>query len=120
MPKPAAVFRWTEMKTDAPLPLLERQRVIGERMMISRVVLKQGCDVPLHHHENEQMSVVVSGRLRFGLGNPGDADRREVEVGAGEVLHLPGNVPHSALALEETVVLDVFSPVSEGTGIDRR
>ncbi len=115
-----ALHRWTDITTDTPMPLLERQRIIGERMMVSRVVLKKGCDVPLHSHDNEQISIIVSGRLRFGLGNPGASDREELEVGPGEVLHLPGGVPHSALALQDTEVLDLFSPVSERTGIDQR
>lgn len=119
MARPAAVHRWTDLAADTPMPLLERRRVIGEKAMISRVLLKKGCQVPLHSHENEQFAIVLSGKVRFGLGNPGAADRREVELGAGEVLELPGNVPHSALALEETIILDVFSPTSEKTGIDR-
>jgi quercetin dioxygenase-like cupin family protein len=64
------------------------------------------------------MSCIISGRLRFGLGAEGSPERREVTLGPGEVIHLPSNVPHSADALEETVVLDVFAPPSAGTGID--
>lgn len=119
MSQDAAVYRWSDLKVDAPMALLERRRVVGERMMLSNVLLKKGCDVPLHQHENEQFAVVMSGKVRFGLGAPGTPQRREVVLGAGEVLHLPANVPHSALALEETVILDMFSPISETTGIDR-
>jgi len=120
MARRAVVHRWNELTVDTPMPLLERRRVIGEKMMISRVLLKKGCDVPLHSHENEQFALVMSGKVRFGLGNPGEPGREEVVVSAGEVLHLPGNVPHSAFALEETLILDLFSPVSEATGIDRK
>ena len=102
------------------MALLERRRIIGEKMMISRVLLRQGCDVPTHSHENEQFACILSGRLRFGLGEPGSPDRREVVVSAGEVLHLPSGVPHSAFAEENSVVLDLFSPPSATTGIDRR
>jgi quercetin dioxygenase-like cupin family protein len=110
------------LKEDRPMALLARRRVMGERMMISRVVLEKGCEVPTHLHENEQMAIVLSGRLRFGLGEKGKAGYREVTLtgeGGGQVLHLPGNLPHSAFAEERTVVLDVFSPVCEKTGIDR-
>ena len=116
----AAVYTWSDLKVDTPMPLLERTRVSGEKMMISRVLLRKGCDVPTHAHENEQFAMVVSGKVRFGLGAPGAPDRRDVIVGAGQVLHLPSNVPHSAFALEETLILDIFSPPSATTGIDRK
>jgi quercetin dioxygenase-like cupin family protein len=88
--------------------------------MISHVTLQRGCRVPTHSHANEQFSCVLSGRLRFGVGAEGSPGRREVVVGPGEVMHLLPNVPHSADAEEDTVVLDIFSPPSERTGIDRR
>lgn len=87
--------------------------------MISEVLLERGCHVPTHQHPNEQFAMVVRGRLRFGLGAPSTPERREVTIGPGEVIHLPCNLPHSAEALEETLVLDLFSPVSHATGIDR-
>jgi quercetin dioxygenase-like cupin family protein len=101
------------------MPLLERRRVIGEQAMISHVTLHKGCSVPTHAHTNEQFCCVLSGRLRFGLGADNAPDRREVTVSAGEVLHLPSNLPHSADALEDTIVLDIFSPPSQTTGIDQ-
>lgn len=99
---------------------IARQRIIGEKMMISKVFLDRGCIVPTHRHENEQFACIMSGALRFGLGAEGSAERREIIVKAGEVLHLPSNLPHSAEAIEDTVVLDLFSPPSAATGIDRR
>jgi quercetin dioxygenase-like cupin family protein len=116
----AAVYRWADLKPDTPMALLERRRIIGEQAMLSRVLLKKGCSVPTHHHENEQFACVMSGRIRFGLGAVGSPQRREVTLTAGEVVHFPSNVPHSADALEDTLVLDIFSPPSETTGIDRR
>ncbi|MEC9372891.1 MAG: cupin domain-containing protein [Planctomycetota bacterium] len=114
----APVFNWSKLTTDAPMPLLERQRIIGEQAMISRVTLRKGCRVPTHAHANEQFACILTGCLRFGIGEEGSSDRRDVDVRGGEVIHLPANVPHSAEALEDTVVLDVFSPPSEKTGID--
>jgi len=116
----ATVHRWAELKGDRPMALLERRRVIGEKAMLSQVRLEKGCLVPTHAHANEQFACILSGALKFGIGAEGSAARREVVVRAGEVLHLPANVPHSAEAVEATVVLDVFSPPSEKTGIDRR
>lgn len=115
----AVYCRWSDLPQDYPMDLLARQRVIGQQAMVSRVTLKKGCFVPTHLHENEQIACVLSGCLRFGLGEEGAADRREQDVGAGEILLLPSRAPHSALALEDTVVLDIFSPPSATTGIDR-
>lgn len=102
------------------MPMVLRRRFIGKNVMISHVTLMKGCDVPMHSHENEQFSCVVSGRLRFTLGAEGTPQRRTVLVGPNEVLHLPSNLPHGAYAEEETVVLDIFSPPSATTGVDRR
>ncbi len=115
----AVVYRWSDLPTDRPMPLLERRRIIGERMMISQVLLEKGCMVPSHAHENEQFACVVRGRIRFGLGVEGSPEHQQIELTGGEVLHLPSNVPHSAEALDETLILDLFSPPSERTGIDR-
>ena len=114
----AGVYRWSDLAMDHPLPLLSRRRVIGEQAMISEISLDAGCDVPTHAHDNEQFACVISGEMRFGLGAEGSPDRTEVILGAGEVLHLPANVPHSAYAIKDSIVLDVFAPPSEKTGID--
>lgn len=116
----SVVHCWDRLPRDNPMPLLERRRVIGEKVMLSQVRLSRGCFVPSHAHENEQFACILSGCLRFGLGQPGSAGFREVDARAGEVVHLPSNVPHSAEAIEDTLVLDVFSPPSATTGIDRR
>ncbi len=115
----ARVYRWTDLPTDKPRPLLERRRIIGRKMMIAEVLIEKGFVVPSHAHENEQFACVIRGRIRFGLGVEGSPEHHEVELTDGEVLHLPANVPHSAEALQETLVLDLFSPPSEKTGIDR-
>lgn len=114
----AAYYRWSDLPADSPMPLLERQRVIGEKMMVSRVFLKRGCFVPVHHHENEQISCIVSGKLRFHIQDDSSGNTRFLDVGAGEVLMLPAMVPHGAEAIEDCVVLDLFSPPSATTGID--
>ena len=115
----APVYSWDSLPIDRPMNLLERKRIIGEQMMISRVLLKKGCYVPTHAHANEQFACIMSGELRFGIGAEGAPDRYEVNVKAGEVIHLPSNVPHSAEAVSDTEVLDLFSPPSEKTGIDQ-
>lgn len=115
MPVAPTHTQWSSLPADSPMPLLERRRVVGTHCMISHVTLKKGCSVPVHAHANEQMVCVLSGALRFAL----EGGREEV-VRAGGVLHLPPGAPHGAVAEEDSVVIDVFSPVSEMTGIDRR
>lgn len=111
---------WSDLPVDRPMDLLERRRIIGDKAMLSQVFLKKGCRVPSHAHDNEQFACILSGRLKFGIGPEGSKEWREVIVSAGEVMTLPANVPHSAEAMEDTLVLDVFSPPSQTTGIDRR
>ncbi|MCB9838254.1 MAG: cupin domain-containing protein [Phycisphaeraceae bacterium] len=113
----AGKFPWSEQPADRPIPTLERRKVVGEKAMVARVVLDEGCVVPVHRHENEQLACVISGKLRFTVGEPGD--EREIDIAGGEVMLLPSNVPHGVVALEETVVLDVFTPVAEKMGIDQ-
>lgn len=85
-------------------PLLQRQFVVGQEIMLARVLLKKGCIVPLHSHHNEQLTYIVEGALKFYI------DGKEIVVHAGEVLCIPSNMPHKAEALEDTVDLDVFTP----------
>ncbi len=86
---------------------LERRVVTGERMMLAHVYLEKGCIVPRHSHDNEQLTYILEGALRFRLGEDG---AEEVTVRAGEVLHIPSKLPHEAEALEDTLDVDVFSP----------
>lgn len=115
----ATAHRWADLDMDSPMDLIQRRRIIGKQAMVSHVTLEKGCSVPTHQHENEQFVCVLSGRIRFGLGDEDSPQRREVTLTGGGVLHLPANVPHSTDALDTTVVLDVFSPPSETTGINR-
>jgi quercetin dioxygenase-like cupin family protein len=89
-------------------PLLTRAFVTGTQAMIARIELKKGCSVPRHSHANEQIAWIVEGALVFRLGEEGA--EREVTVRAGEVLVIPGGLPHAAEALEDTVDYDIFAP----------
>lgn len=99
--------RWDELPREKVKEGLERRIVTGQSMMIAHVYLEKGCVVPMHHHHNEQLTYILEGALHFRLG--GD-EPREVTVRAGEVLQIPSNVPHEAVALEDTLDVDVFSP----------
>ena len=87
--------------------MLDRRLITGDRMMLAHVYLKKGCIVPKHSHENEQFTYILEGALRFWIGEDGG---EEVIVRAGEVLHIPSNVPHRAEALEDTLDVDIFDP----------
>ena len=100
-------YRWDAMPKEELSPSIQRRLVSGDRLMLAHVYLAQGAVVPRHGHENEQFTYILRGKLRFWLGDDGED---VVDVSAGEVLHIPANVPHEAEALEDTLDLDVFSP----------
>ena len=91
--------------------LLTRQFVHGSQSMLARLELSKGCKVPTHSHPNEQITFVASGALLFQLGAE-DAPEEKL-VRAGELLVIPGGLPHSAVAVEDTVDFDVFAPPRE-------
>ena len=109
MPKTSEVtwYRWDDMEKEQVSDMLARRLITGDRMMLAHVYLKKGCIVPRHHHDNEQITYILEGALRFWIGEDG---KDELIVSAGEVLHIPSNVPHKAEALEDTLDVDVFSP----------
>jgi quercetin dioxygenase-like cupin family protein len=107
MPTTARHFRWNDLPKEKLNDLLDRRLITGERMMLAHVYLKKGCLVPRHLHENEQITYILEGALHFWLG---EDEKEEVVVRAGEVLTIPSNLPHKALALEDTLDVDVFCP----------
>lgn len=100
-------YRWNDMPGEQLSEQLARRVITTERVMLAQFTLRKGCLVPLHSHESEQITHVLSGGLRFWLGEPPGAP---IDVRAGEVLHIPSGVPHQVLALEDTTETDVFSP----------
>lgn len=87
--------------------LLERRLITGDRMMLAHVYLKKGSIVPRHQHENEQLTYILEGALKFWIG---EDEQQEMIVRAGEVLHIPSMVWHKAEALEDTLDVDIFDP----------
>ncbi len=102
-------IRWDDMPREKVTDDISRRLVTGQRMMLAHVYLDAGAVVPTHQHENEQLTYILEGALLFWIGDP-DGEVEEIVVRAGEVLHIPSNVPHKAEALEDTVDVDVFSP----------
>ena len=102
--------KWDDIPLETVKDDITRRLFTGDRMMIAHVYLDQGAIVPKHSHDNEQLTYVLDGSLRFWLGDEGSDDYQELVVATGEILFIPSNVPHRAEALEDTLDLDVFSP----------
>ena len=108
------LHRWDEIALEKVTEMISRKIVAGERAMLSQIYLKRGALVPIHSHESEQMTYILSGALKFLVGG------EEITVREGEVLHIPAWLPHQAEALEDTFELDFFSPIRQDwlDGID--
>ena len=100
-------YRWDDMPKEKLSETLDRRLITGERIMLSHVYLKKGSVVPRHSHENEQITYILEGGLRFWIG---EDESQVIDVLAGEVLHIPSMVQHKAEALADTLDVDVFSP----------
>ena len=107
---PVRHFRWTDLPEERVTDAISRKLITGDRMMLAHVYLAKGCVVPKHSHANEQLTYILEGALHFWLG---EDQKEEVIVRAGEVLHIPSNLPHKALALEDTLDVDIFDPPRE-------
>jgi quercetin dioxygenase-like cupin family protein len=106
-PFTATHHRWDDMPAERITDAIARRFLTGDRVTVARFELTRGGVVPRHAHENEQVSCVLTGALHFTF------DGREVIARAGDVVHIPGGVPHEVAVLEDAVVLDVFSPVRQ-------
>jgi quercetin dioxygenase-like cupin family protein len=103
----AVHHRWSDIPTEPINASIGRQFITGERVTVGRFEMKAGAVVPRHAHENEQVSCVLSGALRFHF------DDRDVLVRSGEVMQIPPNVAHAVDVVEDCVVVDVFCPVRQ-------
>jgi quercetin dioxygenase-like cupin family protein len=100
-------YRWDDLPREELNPMIGRRLITGDSMMIAHVYLAKGAIVPKHSHHNEQLTYILEGALRFRLG---EDEAQVVDVAAGEVLHIPADLPHAAEALEDTLDVDVFTP----------
>lgn len=95
---------WSSIPIEALNAQLGRQLIVGQDLMLARVLLKKGCVVPEHSHPNEQLTYILEGALKFWI------DGKEIVVHSGEFLTIPPNMPHKAEAVEDTVDIDIFYP----------
>jgi quercetin dioxygenase-like cupin family protein len=101
------LHRWDEIALEKVTEVISRKIVTGERAMLSQIYLKRGALVPMHKHESEQLTYVMQGALRFLVGG------EEAIVREGEVLVIPTWVEHQVEALDDTLTLDLFSPIRQ-------
>jgi quercetin dioxygenase-like cupin family protein len=98
---------WKTKEVEKLSDSLSRQVVFGEKGTLAQLIIKRGGGAARHSHANEEYSSIVCGALKYIF------DDREVVVNAGEVLVVPPNVPHSVVALEDTMNIIFFSPARE-------
>jgi len=103
-------YRWNDMPKEKVSEVFDRRLITGDHMMLAHVYLKKGAIVPRHFHENEQITYILEGGLRFWIG---EDESQVIDVMAGEVLHIPSLVQHKAEALEDTLDVDIFDPPRE-------
>jgi quercetin dioxygenase-like cupin family protein len=106
-PKRMEHYTWANVAKEVLNPRIWRKVVTGEKAMVAQVFISKGAVVPEHHHESEQITYILEGALEFEI------EGRTIVVSAGEVLRIPSHVPHRAVALEDTLDLDIFSPIRE-------
>jgi quercetin dioxygenase-like cupin family protein len=100
-------YRWMDVPSEQINDVIARRFITGDSVTIGRFELKKGGVVPSHSHPNEQLSIILSGALVFRIAG------KETVVRAGEVMQIPGNVPHEVEVLEDTLAVDVFSPIRQ-------
>src|SRR5690349_21503883 len=101
------LYNWNTIEEEVLNPLVSRRVIHTERMTVCKIRLKKGAVVPRHSHENEQVTVLESGSLRFIF------DDEERVIHAGDSLAIPPDAPHRVEALEDSLATDLFSPVRE-------
>jgi quercetin dioxygenase-like cupin family protein len=102
------VKSWEKIETEKLNSKIGRKMLTGKNATVAQILLARDAVVPRHSHENEQFTYILSGALKFTFD-----DQESVVVHGGEVLFIPSNVPHSAVALEDTLDLDIFAPRRE-------
>ena len=99
------LFDWETVRKEQMNPKIWRKVITGEKITLAQIFIAKDGIVPTHQHENEQMSYIAQGALKFEISD------REIMVRKGEVVHIPANVPHGVVALEDTLSIEIFSPI---------
>ena len=99
------MLAWDSVKREDLNDKMWRKVISGDKAMVAQIFLAKDGVVPTHQHESEQFSFAIDGTAKFEL------EGKEVVLRKGEILHIPSNVPHRAVALEDFLALDIFSPI---------
>ena len=102
-----ALLDWDQIPMETVNPMMQRQIITGELMTVAKIYFKDGFLVPMHSHHNEQITQVISGLLRFRIGEDGE---QTIDVGPGAAIVIPANVPHEALVVGDVVEMDMWAP----------
>jgi quercetin dioxygenase-like cupin family protein len=97
-------IRWDEVAREQLSPQLQRQFFTAGGVTVARFHMRQGLQIPTHHHESGQITNIVHGAVRMWV------EGNEYLLREGDIICIPGGTPHHTQVLEDTIVLDVFSP----------
>lgn len=103
-------LNWDNVPSEQVTPQMQRKIVSGEKMMIAKMKFKDGFIVPLHSHHHEQITQVVSGKMRFWFG---ENKEQEMELSAGDVIVIPSHLPHEAIMVGDVEEIDSWAPPRE-------
>jgi quercetin dioxygenase-like cupin family protein len=101
------IHTWTGIAEETLNPLARRKALHGKNITVARFRFDKGNQVASHHHGNDQITIVEKGAVRMVVGD------EVLVLKAGDMVHVPPDVPHANEALEDTVIIEVFSPVRE-------
>jgi quercetin dioxygenase-like cupin family protein len=100
-------LNWENIPAEQVTPAMHRQIIAGKKLMIARMKFKDGFHVPMHSHENEQITQVISGTMRFWFGENKD---QELDLHAGETVVIPSHLPHEAVMIGDVEEIDNWAP----------
>lgn len=98
---------WDEVPSEQVAPGMKRKIIAGQKLMIAKMQFEDGFHVPLHSHENEQITEVISGTIRFWFGEDRE---QQMDLHAGEMVVIPPNLPHEALMIGVVEEIDHWAP----------
>jgi quercetin dioxygenase-like cupin family protein len=98
---------WDNIAPEPMSPLITRQYITGTHTTVARIVLLKDAVVARHSHPNEQISQLLSGSVVFHF------DDHDLTLLPGEALTIPPHIPHRVIALQDSVALDIFSPIRQ-------
>ena len=100
-------YRWDSVAAEQLTESIERRMIVGSKAMLVRWEFRKGAVAARHSHPHEQIVIMVKGKLRLVVGST------EILMESNDIVVIPPDTPHEARAIENTIVIDVFSPPRE-------